>query len=219
MIKKIAFLVFILISALDLIGLIFKIESLLYLFKPFILLSLLFLYSKSVFEINKWYATALIFSFFGDVFLIYPGNFPFKIGLVSFLIAHLLFIKIVIHRIKKVSFSKILTALILFGLFLYLLIFALKDSLGELFVPVIIYGITISAFGVVSLLDFLNTKSKKSLLMLFGAIVFMISDSLLAINKFYASTHLFEVLIMITYVLAQYLIFRSIILDTEKSSN
>ena len=104
MIKKIALFVFMLISVLDIIGIIFKAESLLYLFKPFILLSLLFLNSRSVFETNKWYATALIFSFFGDVFLMYKGQLPFKIGLVSFLIAHLLFIKIVMHRIEKVSF-------------------------------------------------------------------------------------------------------------------
>ena len=82
--------------------------------------------------------------------------------------------------------------------------------------PVIIYGLTISTFGAVSLLDFLNTKSKRSLLMLLGAIVFMISDSLLAINKFYYPTHIFEIFVMITYVLAQYLIYRSMILETEK---
>ena len=86
-------------------------------------------------------------------------------------------------------------------------------------VPVIIYGLTISTFGAVSFLDFLNTKSKKSLLMLLGAVVFMVSDSLLAINKFYNPAHILEVFVMITYVLAQYLIFRSMILDTEKSSN
>ncbi|HSQ45620.1 MAG TPA: lysoplasmalogenase family protein, partial [Lutibacter sp.] len=96
-----------------------------------------------------------------------------------------------------------------------LLIFTLKDSLNEMFAPVIIYGLTIATFGAVSFLDFLNTKSKKSLLMLFGAVIFMISDSLLAINKFYSPAHILEVFVMITYVLAQYLIFRSMILDSE----
>ncbi|HEY9169517.1 MAG TPA: lysoplasmalogenase [Lutibacter sp.] len=211
MIKKIALFVFVLISFLDIIGIIFKIESLLFLFKPFILLSLLFLYSKSVLEINKWYATALIFSFFGDVFLIYSGQFPFKIGLVSFLIAHILFIKIVMLRIKKVSFLRVLTVILPFGIFLFLLIFLLKNSLGELLVPVIIYGFTIATFGVVSLINYLETKSNKSLWMLIGALVFMVSDSLLAINKFYNPAHILEVFVMITYVLAQYFIYRSMV--------
>jgi uncharacterized membrane protein YhhN len=219
MVKKIALFAFILVSVLDLTGLIFNIESLLYVFKPFILLALLFLYKMSVSETNKWYSTALIFSFFGDVFLMYSGQLPFKIGLISFLIAHILFIKIVIHRIKKVSFSNILTAIIPFGIFLSVLIFTLKDTLGELLVPVTIYGFTISMFGVVALINYVETKSAKSIWMLIGAIVFMISDALLAINKFYLPKEIFGVLIMGTYIIAQYLIYRSMILDTEKSSN
>ncbi|MHB1147107.1 MAG: lysoplasmalogenase, partial [Lutibacter sp.] len=161
----------------------------------------------------------LIFSFFGDVFLMYPGQIPFKIGLVSFLIAHILFIKIVMHRIEKVLFFSILTAIIPFGIFLALLIFTIKDALGELLVPVIIYGFTISMFGVVSLINYLETKSNKSLWMFIGAIVFMISDSLLAINKFYLPKEIYGVLIMGTYIIAQYLIYRSMISEIEKSSN
>ncbi len=219
MIKKIAFFVFILVSILDIIGIIFKVEGLLYVFKPFIMLSLLFLYTRSVFETNKWYTTALIFSLFGDVFLMYSGQLPFKIGLVSFLIAHILFIKIVINRIKEVNFLKGLFSAIPFLAVFGLLIFTLKDALHEMLWPVIIYGLTIATFGTVSLLDFLNTKSKKSLLMLSGAIIFMISDSLLAINKFYNPAHILDVTVIITYVLAQYFIFRSMVLETEKSSN
>lgn len=219
MVKKIALFAFILVSVLDLLGIIFKIESLLYVFKPFVMLALLFLYTSSVSDINKWYSTALIFSFFGDVFLMYSGQLPFKIGLISFLIAHILFIRIVTQRIKKVSFLSILTAVIPFAVFLSLLIYTIKDSLGELLVPVIIYGFTISMFGVVSLINYVETKSAKSIWMLIGAIVFMISDTLLAINKFYLPKEIFGVLIMGTYIIAQYLIYRSMVLDTKKSSN
>ncbi|KUO66237.1 MAG: hypothetical protein APF83_06585 [Lutibacter sp. BRH_c52] len=218
MVKKIALFAFILVSVLDLLGIIFKIESLLYVFKPFVMLALLFLYTSSVSDINKWYSTALIFSFFGDVFLMYSGQLPFKIGLISFLIAHILFIKIVIHRIKKVSFLSILKSVIPFGIFLSLLIFTIKDSLGELLIPVIIYGFTISMFGVVSLINYVETKSAKSIWMLIGAIVFMISDTLLAINKFYLPKEVFGVLIMGTYIIAQYLIYRSMVLDTKKAA-
>ncbi|MBE0423401.1 MAG: lysoplasmalogenase [Lutibacter sp.] len=219
MVKKIALFAFVLVSVLDLIGLIFNIESLLYVFKPFIMLTLLFLYTSSVVDTNKWYSTALIFSFFGDVFLMYSGQLPFKIGLISFLIAHILFIKIVISRIKEVKFLKALFSAIPFLAVFSFLIFTLKDSLHEMLWPVVIYGLTIATFGAVSLLDFLNTKSKKSILMLFGAVIFMISDSLLAINKFYSPVHIIEVFVMITYVVAQYLIFLSMIKKTPCKEN
>ena len=64
MVKKIALFAFVIVSVLDIVGIIFKIDSLTFIFKPFILLALLFLYSQSVEFRNKWYAMALIFSFF-----------------------------------------------------------------------------------------------------------------------------------------------------------
>lgn len=211
--KKIALFIFLVVSILDIIGIIFKIDSLTFIFKPFILLALLFLYSNSVTNKNKWYATALIFSFFGDVFLLYTGDTIFKFGLGFFLIAHLLFISIVIKRIKKVSFLNNFIALILFSGVLFLLLFVLKDSLFNLFIPVLIYGITICLFGAISLIDYLNTKSKYALLMFIGALIFIVSDSILAINKFYYEALFFQVAVMVTYITAQYLIYRSMVLE------
>jgi uncharacterized membrane protein YhhN len=212
---KISLFVFLIVSILDIVGIIFKIESLIYIFKPLVLLSLIFLYSQSVTKLNKWYVLALVFSFFGDVFLLFSGDTLFKFGLGSFLIAHLLFIIVVIKRINKINLLTILTAIIPFSILLFLLLFLLKDSLNELFIPVLIYGITISLFGVVALIDFLNTKSKISLLMFIGALIFILSDTILAINKFYSSAHIFQILVMLTYILAQYLIFRSMVLKVK----
>jgi len=213
MIKKVAFFVFVLVSLFDIVGILFKVPDLIFIFKPFILLSLLFLYSSSVLVRNKWYVIALIFSFFGDVFLLYSGQSLFIMGLVSFLLAHFIFISIVLKRIQKTSFLKIISSVIPFLVVFILLIFGLKESLNEMLLPVIIYGLTISTFGIVSLVDFQNRKSQKSLFMLLGAMVFMISDSVLAINKFYNASHEFEIIIMFTYIIAQYLIFRSMVLE------
>jgi len=200
MIKKVAFFVFVLVSLFDIVGILFKVPDLIFIFKPFILLSLLFLYSSSVLVRNKWYVIALIFSFFGDVFLLYSGQSLFIMGLVSFLLAHFIFISIVLKRIQKTSFLKIISSVIPFLVVFILLIFGLKESLNEMLLPVIIYGLTISTFGIVSLVDFQNRKSQKSLFMLLGAMVFMISDSVLAINKFYNASHLFEIIIMSKYI-------------------
>jgi len=100
-----------------------------------------------------------------------------------------------------------------------MLIYLLINSLGELLIPVIIYGLTISVFGTVAFIDYLNSKSQKSLWMLAGAIVFVLSDSVLAINKFYTQKLLFEVIVMSTYILAQFLIYRSMILENKSDKN
>lgn len=213
---KVAFWLFIVVSIFDIIGILFKIPTLIFIFKPLILLSLLVLYSISVSLKNKWYVLALVFSFFGDVFLMFSGQSYFIIGLISFLIAHVLFIKIVISRIKNTTVLKVIYSIIPFLIIYSLLLFTLKDSLNGMLIPVIIYGFTISIFGTVSLIDYLGEKSNKTLLMLFGSIVFIISDSVLAIDKFYFETHTFKVMIMFTYVLAQYLIYRSMIIGAKK---
>jgi len=83
-------------------------------------------------------------------------------------------------------------------------------------VPVIVYGLTISAFGTISLINYRETKSRKSMAMLIGSILFMISDSILAINKFYEPSHYFEVIVMLTYILAQYFIYRSMFFERIK---
>ncbi len=216
MVRKIALYVFLLVSIFDVVGIIFKIDTLVLIFKPLILLSLLFLYAHSVEEKNKWYVMALIFSFFGDVFLLYAGDTFFKFGLSSFLIAHLLFIVIVVRQLKKISFLNSFIAIILFGFILFTLLYMLKDSLNNLFIPVAIYGLAICVFGVVSFIKFLNARSKKALLMLIGAIVFVASDAILAINKFYYSALVFQITVMVTYITAQFFIYKSMVLVEDK---
>ncbi|NOR27916.1 MAG: hypothetical protein GQ540_05255 [Lutibacter sp.] len=214
---RVALLVFLLISIADIVGIIFKLPTIIFVFKPLIILSLIVLYVLSVTKRNAWYILALFFSFLGDVFLLFTGELFFIAGLVSFLITHLLFIKIVISQVKKYSWLKVLFSIIPFLLVFSFLIYNLKEGLHEMLLPVIIYGLTISTFGAISFIDFLNTRSKKSLLMFSGAVVFMLSDCVLAIDTYYLEDHINKILIMFSYILAQYLIYRSVILNSKKN--
>mgnify|MGYP000300517206 CR=1 FL=1 len=81
-------------------------------------------------------------------------------------------------------------------------------GLGEFFLPVVVYGAAISIFGMVSLLNYMIRKDNSSLILLLGALLFILSDSMIALNKFYEAKALYGVAIMVTYILGQYLIFR-----------
>lgn len=213
---KVAFFVFVLVSVLDILGIILEIPLLVYIFKPLILLSLIYLYVVFEPKRSAIYITALFFSFLGDVFLLLKGeDIYFMLGLVSFLIAHILFIKIVLSWLNTSSLRNKVLAFIPFFISFSSLMYLLKDSLGDKLIPVIVYGITISFFGVLAFLNYLNKKSTKEMYMLLGALVFICSDSVLAINKFYFSATILNVVVMVTYVLAQYLIYKSI---TQKKS-
>ncbi len=214
--RKLILGLFVLAVVLDIVGIITGNQLMRFIFKPLIMLLLMMYYSVIVEPENKLYLAVLFFSFLGDVFLLFDSKMNFMLGLTSFLIAHILLIKIVVGMLKKPSISKKLIAIIPFAVIFFGLVFLLKNNLGELLIPVIIYALIITTFGVVSLLNYLTEKSVPNLLLLGGATFFILSDSTLAINKFYQSEAYFPVFIMITYVLAEYLICRFMILEGKK---
>ena len=119
--------------------------------------------------------------------------------------------------LNKSNLKTILIATVPFLIVFFVLINLLKSSLNELFVPVVVYGVAISVMGIVSLLFYLNQKSIGAIYMVIGACLFIISDSVLAINKFYTTNNVFPIIIMLTYLAAQYLILKAVL--THKKSN
>ena len=158
--------------------------------------------------IFKWTITALIFSWAGDVLLMLEpqNNIFFIFGLVAFLIAHICYInffKIVKHKEKIRTNWLLVVPIVVYYLSLIILLFS---YLGNLKLPVIIYGFVISTMFALALHMQQLSQRKAGMSMMLGAILFIISDSVLAINKFYQQFDLAGVIIMLTYALAQLLI-------------
>ncbi|MDY7395242.1 lysoplasmalogenase [Aureibaculum sp. 2210JD6-5] len=213
---KIITALFVIVSLCDIVGILFDVNLLRLIFKPLIIATLLLIYQISNRKYNKSYVAALVFSFFGDVLLLFEGEVFFLLGLVSFFMAHIIFIKIVMGWLNKPTLKTIAIAIVPFLILFFALINLLKDSLNDLFVPVVVYGITISVMGSVSLIYYLNDRGNSALFMLIGASLFILSDSILAINKFYSANQFFPIVIMSTYVTAQYLIFKAVITEKQK---
>lgn len=210
---KIASALFLVVSIVYVFGIIFEISSLI-LLKPFILLLLISMYLVSTSNLNYTYLLALGFSLLGDVMLMFSSELYFIVGLLFFLVAHQLYIRIVLKRVNKVSLKTVVFSSLPFVIGYMLLLFFLKEFLSSMLIPVIIYGFVISSFGSIALVAYFNKKTNQSIFMLIGAIVFILSDSILAINKFYFSTLYFKVLVMITYIIAQYLIYKSMVIKS-----
>lgn len=159
----------------------------------------------------KLIIAALFLSWCGDVLLQLNGFFiP---GLISFLLAHFCYIAYFLQTEKTKKGWIQLHPLMALPVLLYILLFLylLFPYLGALKIPVIIYGITIGSM----LLMAMNTKYKlaaiTATLFIIGALLFVISDSVLAINLF-AYQHLsLSLLVMATYAAAQYLIVKAAI--------
>jgi uncharacterized membrane protein YhhN len=83
------------------------------------------------------------------------------------------------------------------------LIILLSPYLGDMKLPVRIYGIVISFMFMLAMhMLFIKNKTAGRFMMT-GALLFVISDSVLAINKFYQPFEAAGMVIMLTYGLAQ----------------
>ncbi len=203
--SKPVFLLFVLVSVLDIVAIFLDNAMLQAICKPLIIPTLLLWYLFKAKAVNKWYVVALLFSFFGDVLLLDKVNL-FIFGIAAFLITQVIYIFIFSKGLAKATWQMKLKSILPFLLFYSVLISILSPNLNELIVPVMIYGMAISIFGTVALLNYLYNKNKNTLVLLNGALLFIISDSMIALNKFHEEQSFYSVIIMITYILAQYLI-------------
>lgn len=183
-------------------------ETLVYLFKPLTLLFIIAIALTGGFPQTHYQRSiliGLIFSLAGDVFIIKPDRFIH--GLVSFLIAHLCYIAAFVLFVPSgwlfVSALPVLAALAL-------MLFVLWHNLGKLKIPVAIYMLVIALMGWQAIHRWLAIDDLKSMLAASGALLFIVSDSILAINKFKYSFHKAQMLLLTTYFIAQWLIALSV---------
>lgn len=213
-ITKLLIILFFTVSVIEIIGVVINNTLLQMIFKPLIIPLLIALYWFSVDKRNIWYIIALVFSFLGDVFLLDKNNL-FIFGIASFLITQILFITIIVKQMKKpTNFHKYLYAF-LYANYVVYLIGLLKPNLGELLYPVIVYGIAIAIFALVATLNYVSKRNNKTLILMFGAILFVASDSMIALYKFHQPQSIYPVAIMTTYILAQYFIYKFMVGKNE----
>lgn len=149
--------------------------------------------------------SGLIFSFAGDILLLIPEKY-FKAGLIAFLTAHLFYS----YAFFTISTAVRYEAFVLYAVFAYFIYKYLRDSLDKLRVPVMIYIAVISIMGGLGLNQFVNSNFEYSFQLFIASILFVISDSVLAINKFKKSFRASEFIILLTYYASQFLFASSI---------
>jgi uncharacterized membrane protein YhhN len=196
----------------DLIAVYLKNEILVYVAKPLIVIALILYFLSATKGMQSGliiiFIRALVFSWLGDFVLMFESfnKNIFLIGLLAFLFAHLIYIRF-FSLVRMQEKIKLKPGLILLVVVYYSgLIFLLFNDLHELKIPVIVYGFIISTMFLLAIhMLFIKDKEAGKLMML-GAILFVASDSILAVNKFYQPFEYAGIVIMLTYGIAQLLI-------------
>jgi uncharacterized membrane protein YhhN len=158
---------------------------------------------------------ALLFSWWGDLLLMGDGTQLFLWGMICFMLTHLCNIRILIKahtfRWNVNTLTGTVISLLAVGIFYYLM----KDRLGSFLLPVVIYMALIAVSWALSfnLLNHEQLKKTAASFIVPGIGLFIFSDAILAYNKFFQlSSVLLDMLVMITYGLAQWLIAEGYIL-------
>jgi len=215
--KIIPLIAFVLFSLIDFYGIYLEKQLMVNFAKPMLMITLFWYYYSNAKKLNKYFVLGLFFSFLGDILLLGAGEMYFVFGLLFFLIAHVFYIIMVLKIIQITKPKEFIIASVPFLLLFLVLMNVLYAGLGSMKIPVIIYAMTISFFGIVSLILYLQAKIKISLLLLVGVLTFITSDTILALNLFYKKQSFYPLLIMMTYVLAQYLICRFVLKLNQQS--
>ncbi|MFN3940700.1 MAG: lysoplasmalogenase, partial [Chitinophagales bacterium] len=142
----------------------------------------------------------------------------FIAGLAAFLLAHIFYIIAFLQLVdeKPVSFQwKYAAPLIIFC---FLLLGFLYNGLGEMRFPVIAYAVVITVMGIAAMHRIGRTAKYSFSFVLTGALFFIASDAMIAINKFQTPFQYASFLIMTTYIAAQYLIVSGCVLHIKEKA-
>eukprot|EP00164_Ancoracysta_twista_P002621 GFYU01003487.1.p1 GENE.GFYU01003487.1~~GFYU01003487.1.p1 ORF type:complete len:226 (+),score=58.88 GFYU01003487.1:41-718(+) len=164
---------------------------------PIVLLAVEVLIRSGLWTGYVW-ANALLFSAGGDVALLWDHNeYFFLAGLSLFLVAHLAYM-IVFYQHGQKSMSPIVAVILaILGPF-YVYTYLFPHLPEDLVIPVCVYATVIC--GMVFTSQRMGTSA------LLGAIIFAVSDAVLAFDKFVIEFKTARLIVMFTYYLAQLLI-------------
>ena len=206
--EKLFLLIFLMILIAELVsGSIESLTTYHYFTKPLIIISLIFFFWKHCQHLDiktkRLTFLALLFSLTGDILLMFvdlSATF-FICGLISFLLAHIMYVFVFLKKKNKATNTIPFTVILL--IYAATLFYFLKDGLGNLLLPVIVYMFVILLMVITAFSRKGSVQKNSYILVFLGALFFITSDSLLALNKFYLPLPFSSISIMLTYAIAQ----------------
>jgi uncharacterized membrane protein YhhN len=161
---------------------------------------------------GKLLSAALLFCAAGDAGLGFEKGENLTIGLGFFLVAQILFV-VTFTRDFKIQKPRIPGAVFLVA-YAVLMAIILTPSLEDMALPVYVYLTVITVMGITATLRYPTSK-----IVVCGAIFFIASDSMLAIEEFRGAFPASDYLVMVTYYVALFLIAYGFVRSAHRASS
>ena len=170
--------------------------------KPLPVLSWALLITPLKNKYRKWIFYGFLFSVAGDILLEMPYDL-FMYGLIAFLLAHLNYIVAFIGRDKSLK----IIALAILIIFAIIISYFILPGTGEMKIPVLVYltVILVMVWRAYSQKNY----DKYAVFAFWGAVLFLLSDTVIALNKFCCPFGFSRYINILVYWTGQYGIFLS----------
>lgn len=165
-----------------------------------IILLMLSTWQKKHNKLTLLFLVGLLCSACGDVLLDFDRDNLFIWGLGAFFVAHLFYLAAIFPLEKKRAIF--IMFYLVYGVGIAWL---LLPNLGELLIPVVAYMSVLLLMGMSTVLS-----RKTNAWLVLGGLSFVISDSIIGLNKFYSPIPDAHLLIMVTYYFAQFALFKGV---------
>lgn len=156
----------------------------------------------------RWLAVGLVFAWAGDLFLLGEGDLSFLLGLAAFLLMQVCYL-VAFLRVPGPGLVRAWKiALVPYVALWVLLVVLVWPGAGDLRIPVLVYSGVIIAMAVGALDLVLRLPQALAWRVAAGALLFVVSDALIALTSFgpMTASRGTSALIMATYIAAQGLI-------------
>ncbi|WP_297093954.1 lysoplasmalogenase [uncultured Draconibacterium sp.] len=218
-------LLFVVIVVADLIGEYLQNPQIDHIAKPLLLIWIagyFFLHSKNIDKkVLQLVGAGFLFSWIGDLLMMFAADFTwFVLGIASFLVAQVFYIFLFLRTIDlsgKMPFLKKkpmwLIPYLAFGLIVYIVLFPQLDLVLRF--AIFVYMVAILTMSAMALNRYGNGHPVSFSLVFAGSLFFVLSDSLIAVNRFLVAIPFEGLFIMTTYIAAQYLIMMGLLKQYE----
>ena len=191
--------------------------------EPLIIPSIFLYYLISSKKKSLMIFLAFLFVWMGDMFLMIELSPDFlKWAVFFYWIMQLCFFKLYSNYWKGYSFKAHFLGFLIYGSYFSVFLNHVYSSLGDMKLHGIIYGLTLSAFGSITIMNLLAKATMKNILLCFGILIFSIRDVFLTYNKKYFNEDFFTYSIPILHgigffiIISAFLHFEKQHLETQK---
>lgn len=186
----------------------FAYQSIIYIFKPLLIPTLMVLYYMTSVKRNLWYFFALLFALLSNLFFLSSAPMYLLYGIVAFMVYRILSIVVVVRLVDQILWLPFVIATLPFLFIFSCLINLTMTADSPSFYPTIINGLLIAGLAGIALSNYVMNDNKANSWLAISTLLFIVLVFLFMIQKYYLSNIVFQPISAFMFAVAHYTFYK-----------